>query len=55
MGHGQGQVLIDEGAPPFTNQSPNIPQKHADTQRIFPLSNCFGRKDNVLNVNFKPL
>ena len=26
MGHGQGQVLIDEGAPPFTNQSPNIPQ-----------------------------
>ena len=26
MGHGQGQVLIDEGAPPVANQSPNIPQ-----------------------------
>ena len=41
MGHGQGQVLIDEGAPLVNSQSPNIP-KQADTQKR--LSICFRRE-----------
>ena len=52
MGHGQGQVLIDEGAPPFTNQSPNIPQNRLIHRYDFPPFQLFWEERECFDIQF---